>query len=216
MKKWMLIALIGTCAAGLVAAETNNVPWFKKIFNKSADETAPAVEPAPEVAAPAVTPEMPHTQRPNLTPEQIEKMKARRAQMQQREGEGDRPHQMMNPQQMEKMKAMHEELMKLGEAARNEADPAKKEVLVGQLRAKLTEVADKMLMEQKKRLEQAEKELPKLRERLAASEQNKSARIEDQIKRILAGEPLMPFDGKQKGKPGEGKAKKGPKPPVEE
>lgn len=216
MKKWILIAFIGTCAAGLVAAETNNLPWYKKIFNKSADETAPVVEPAPEAAAPAVTPEKPHTQRPNLTPEQIEKMKARKAQMQHREGEGDRPHQMMNPQQMEKMKAVHEEIMKLGEAARNETDPAQKEVLVGQLRTKLTAIADRMLAEQKKRLEQAEKELPKLRERLAASEKNKSARIEDQVNRLLAGEPLMPFDGRQKGKPGEGKLKKGPKPPAEE
>lgn len=135
-------------------------------------------EPAPAVtAAPVPAPEKPRMQRP--------------------EGQGERQRPQINPEQMEKMKAQHEELMKLGETARNETDPAKKEALVGQLRAKLTEVADKMQAEGKKRLEQAEKELPKLREKLAEAEKNKTARIEEQVQRILAGEPLKGPEGKR-------------------
>jgi CRISPR/Cas system CSM-associated protein Csm2 small subunit len=101
------------------------------------------------------------------------------------------------PEQMAKMKAQREELMKLGEAARNETDPAQKEALVSQLRAKLTEVGDKMQAEGKKRLEHAEAELAKLKEKLAEAEQKKSARIEEQVQRILAGEPLRGADGKR-------------------
>jgi hypothetical protein len=154
-------------------------------------------------------------QRPQLTPEQKEKIKARAAQQQrERVGEGQRPQ--PTPEQKEKMKAQHEALMKLGEAARNETDPVKKEVLVAELRAKLTEIADKMQGEAKKRLEQAEKELPKLRERMAHSENNKAARIEEQLQRILAGEPLKGPEGKRPELPGEGRHKKGPKPPVAE
>ena len=224
MKKWMTIVLISVCTAGLAAAE-DTVPWYKKLFNKNADEQTQVIPPAPEVSAPASVPEAPRMkrheglseeQRQKLTPEQIETMKARKAQMQQREGkeEGQRPK--VNPEQMEKMKAAHEALMKLGEAARNETDPAKKEALIGQLRTKLTENADNMLAEQKKRLEQAEKEVPKLKERMADFEKNKSARIEEQVQRILAGEPLKRPEGKRSELPGDGKHKKGAKPPVTE
>jgi hypothetical protein len=206
MKKWMQMVLIGTFTAGLAVAETNKLPWYKKMFNKSADETVPAIEPAASevaVTAPAVIPDVPKKHRPELTPEQIEKMKARREKMQQGKKTGDRPH--MTPEQMEKMKAMHEELMKLGEAARTEADPVKKEALVGELRTKLTAIADRIQAKQKKRLEQAGKEMEKLKKRIADYEANKSARIEEQIQRILAGEPLRAS--------GEGPHKKGPKPP---
>ncbi|MBM4151922.1 MAG: hypothetical protein FJ220_00140 [Kiritimatiellaceae bacterium] len=122
---------------------------------------------------------------------------------------GDR----ISPEQKEKMKAEHAELMKLGEAARNETDPAKKEVLIGQLRARLTANADKMYAEGKKRLEQAEAEVPKLKARLAEAEKNKEARIEQRLQQILSGEPMMPHGDKQPGKPGDGPRKKGPKEP---
>ncbi len=102
------------------------------------------------------------------------------------------------------MKAMHEALKQLGEAARNETDPAKKEALIGELRTKLTAIADRIQAEQKKRLEQAGKEMKNLEKRIADYEANKSTRIEEQIQRILAGEPLRG--------PGEGQHKKGPKP----
>lgn len=221
MKKWMVYGLIGALTAGLAMAE-DTVPWYKKLFNKNADEQTQVIPPAPAAPAPAVpvpavpavtaTPGPKHQvagegQRPKLTPEQMEKMKALR-------GAGDRQQMPLSPEKMEKMKAQHEELMRLGEAARNETDPAKKEELVGQLRAKLTEIADKMQAEAKKRLEQAEKEMPKLRERLADAEKNKSARIEEQLQRILAGQPLeMP--GKRP-ELGGGKYKKNPKPAAAE
>ena len=229
MKKWMLIALIGACAAGLAAAETNSVPWYKKLFNKNADETAPVIEPAPEVSAPApvTAPEMPRMQRreglseeqrAKLTPEQLEKMKARKAQMQQkqREGAGDRQRPKMNPQQLEKMKAQHKALMKLGEAARTETDPVKKEALIAELRVKLTEVSDKIQEEAKKRLERVGKEMKNLEKRIADYDANKSVRIEEQVQRILAGEPLKGPEGRRQGGLGEGKNKKGPKPPAAE
>jgi len=123
--------------------------------------------------------------------------------MQRPEGKGDQRNQ-LSPEQKEKMKARHEELMKLGEAARNEPDPAKKEVLVGQLRAKLTEMADERQANMKKRIDDAEKELPKLKERLVQSEKNKSANIEKKIQRVLAGEPIDQPKGasKKAGKKG--------------
>jgi len=112
--------------------------------------------------------------------------------IQRSEGKGDQRKQ-LSPEQIEKMKARHEELKKLGDAARNETDPAKKELLVGQLRAKLTQMADERQAEIKKRIDSAEKELPKLKERLAQSEKNKSANIEKKIQRILAGESIEPL-----------------------
>jgi septal ring factor EnvC (AmiA/AmiB activator) len=129
-------------------------------------------------------------------------------------GDGQRPE--LSPEKLEKMakmKAAHEGLMKLGEAARNETDPAKKEALIGQLRTKLTEDADKMLIEQKKRLEKAEKEVPKLKKRMEEFEKNKSARIEEQIQRILTGESPKKPEGKRPEGPSAGKHKKDPKPP---
>lgn len=208
MKKWMLMVLIGTCAAGLAVAETNDVPWYKKIFNKSADETAPVVEPAPEVSAPA--PVVGKT-RPKLTPEQMKKMKARRAHMQKFEGFGERKHQ-MNPRQMAKMKAQREALMKLGKAARSETDPAKKKALVAELRTKLTEVSDAIQARAKQRLAAADREIKGLEKRIADYDKNKEARIDEQVRRILAGEPLKGPGGKHHGGPGAGKNKKGPKP----
>jgi hypothetical protein len=226
MKKWMIVILIGAWTAGLAVAE-EKVPWYKKLFNKSADEPAQVFDPAPEVSVPAPepVPEMPRMQRreglnegqrPKLTPEQVEKMKARKAQMQQREGAGDRQHPRLSPEQMEKMKAQHEALMQLGEAARNETDPVKKEALVAELRVKLTAIDDKIQQAAKKRLEQAGKEMTHLEKRIADYEQNKDARIEEQVKRILAGEPLKKPAGIGMERLGEGQIKKGPKPPVAE
>jgi hypothetical protein len=228
MKKWMIYGLLGALAACLAVAE-ETVPWYKKLFNQNADEQtqvvppAPAAQAAPAPVAPAPVAPAPEVKpkaagdRPQLTPEQIEKMKAlREASGQKREGAGEYKRPQLPPEQMEKMKAQHEELMKMGEAARNETDPVKKEILVGQLRAKLTEIADKMQAEAKKRLDQVEKELPKLRERIADYENNKAARIEDQVKRILAGQPLAQHEGKRPDQQAAGKAKKAPKAPAAE
>lgn len=113
-----------------------------------------------------------------------------------RDGMGERQRPQMSPEQMEKMKAHREELMKLGEAARNEADPVKKEALVADIRTKVTEMVDKMQAEHEKRLERAEKELSTLREKLAEGEKNKAAQIEEHVQRIVAGKPPR-GDGKR-------------------
>jgi len=195
MKKWMNYVVIMGLTAGTASAA-----WWP-FGSDEKEEAAPAVAPASE-------PVKEH-QRTQMTPEQMEKMKARRE-------AGGQGHPRMSPEQMEKMKAMHEELKKIGEAARNETDPAKKEVLVGQLRAKLSEVADKMQAEGQKRMEKAETELTKLKEKLAEAEQKKSARIEQQVQRILAGEPMRGPDGKRPEGASKKEGKKRPAAPIVE
>ena len=161
-----------------LTAGTASAAWWPFGSDKKAEQ-------APAVQAPATAPEMSHMQRP--------------------EGKGEGRRSQMSPEQKEKMKARHEELKKLGEAARNEPNPAKKDVLIGQLRTKLTEMADERQAGMKKRIENAEQELPKLKERLAEAEKNKSANIEKQVQRILAGEPIERPEGaysKKEGKKG--------------
>ncbi|HNX53473.1 MAG TPA: hypothetical protein PKI68_06980 [Pontiellaceae bacterium] len=204
MKKWMIYVLIGACAAGMATAE-ETVPWYKKLFTKNADEETQVIPPAPAVTAPASAPEVKQGQRPALTPEQKERMKAH-AQLQQREGAGPRP--MMTGEQAEKMKAQREELNKLGAAARNETDPARKEALIAGLRAKLTAIADQRQAENKKRLEKAEQDLPKLKAQIEELEKNKTDRIEKQLQAILSGEPF------KAGESGDRKGKKAGKAPV--
>lgn len=161
--------------AGL-ATGTASAAWWPFGSDKKEEQ-------APAMTTPATVPEPTQMQRP--------------------EDKGARLMQ-LSPELREKIKARHEELKKLGDAARNETDPAKKEALVGQLRAKLTAMADERQDEIKKRIANAEKELPKLRERLAEAEKNKSASIEKQVQRILAGEPIERPEGalKKDGKKG--------------
>lgn len=163
MKKWIAVILMSAFSAGLVSAEDGNVPWYKKMFGAGGETSDQVMPPPPESPAP----EMPRMQRP--------------------EGKGDWKTQ-MDPERREKMKAHHDEVMKLGAAIRNETDPAKKEALTAQLRAKVTEMVDQMLADQAKRLEQAEKEMPKLRERLADAQKNKDTRIEEHVQQIISGE----------------------------
>lgn len=175
MKKWMTMILIGVITAGLAVAEEAKVPWYKKMFGKSADEQTQVIPPPP--AAPAPAPEM--------------------MRMQRHEGMDGKQRPQLSPEQVEKMKAQHEALMKLGDMARNETDPVKKEALVAELRAKVTELIEKAQAEAKTRLEKAEQELPKLKEKIAEAEKNKADRIEKQVQRILAGEPPKRPEGKR-------------------
>jgi hypothetical protein len=163
MKKWMAVILMSALSSGMASAEDPGVPWYKQIFGADGDKQEQVIPPPP----PDPAPEMQRMRRPD--------------------GKGERMMQ-INPEQREKMKAHHEEVMKLGEAIRNEADPAKKEALTADLRAKVTAMVDRMLAEQAKRMEQAEKELPKLKERLAKAQKDKAARIEEQVQRIISGE----------------------------
>lgn len=201
MKKWMMMVLIGSITTGIATAEEAKAPWYKRLFGMSADEQTQVVPPAPvqvPVATPAPVPVpvatpahgAPRMQRPDGKPQ-------------------------VTPEQMEKMKAQREALMKLGEAARTETDPAKKEILVGQLRAKVTEMNEKTLAELKKRVEQADQEMPKLKERLANAEKNKAARIEEQVQKILKGEPITKPEGKRpEGASPKKEGKKAPAPAV--
>lgn len=155
--------------AGL-AAGTASAAWWPFGSDKKTEQ-------AP-VPAPVAAPEMPRLQRP--------------------EGiAGEHQRVQLTPEQKEKMKAQHEAMMKLGEAARNETDPAKKEALIAQIRAQVTEMAEKGQAEAKKRLEQAEKELPRLKEKMAEAEKNKAARIEEHVQRILAGGPIKGSESKR-------------------
>lgn len=201
MKKWMTYILIGACTAGMAVAE-DNVPWWKKPFVKSSEEEPQIMPPPPPAPVPPPGMRPDEGSRPVLPREQKEKLKARL----QQQGGAEHPAQ-FNPRQIEKMKAQHEALMKLGEAARNETDPVKKEALIAELRVKLVEIADKMQAEARKRLEQAGKEIANLQKRIDDYDKNKEARIEGQVQRILAGEPLREPEGKHK---------KDPKPPAAE
>ncbi len=184
MKKWMNYIMV----VGLTAGTASAVWWPFGSDKKT--EQSPAAPAKAVPATPAAAPEKSHMQR--------------------MEGKGDQRMQ-LSPEQKEKMKARQEELMKLGGAARSETDPAKKDVLVGQLRAKLTAMADERQVEMKKRIDNAENELPKLKERLAESEKTQSARVEKQVQRILSGESIERPEGSSLKKEG----KKGAKAPAE-
>ena len=108
-----------------------------------------------------------------------------RAQMDKRGGRPDGP---MDPEMMEAMKANHKAIRELGEAARAETDPTKKEELVAQLRTKLGEVGDLMQKKWEERLAQAEERLAGLKAKIEESKTNRDALIEEQVQRILSGE----------------------------
>ena len=107
----------------------------------------------------------------------------------------------------EKMKAERAAIQKLAEAARNETDPVKKAERTDQLRAKVTEGAEKRNAEFRKRLGKAEEGVEKMKARLADAEKNKEQRIEKHVQGLLAGK-------KPARKEGKGPGKKGP-PPAE-
>ncbi|MEI7851586.1 MAG: hypothetical protein WCH86_07110 [Kiritimatiellales bacterium] len=176
MKKWInYIAAVGLTAGAASAA------WPFGSENKV--EQTPATSAKVIPATPSADPET--------------------SNMKRAEGKGDQQKQ-LSPEQKEKIKARHEELKNLGEAARNETDPAKKDALVGQLRAKLTEMADERLADKKKRIDNVEKDISELKENLEKAVKNKSANIEKQLQRILAGEPIDQPKGasKKEGKKG--------------
>ncbi len=94
------------------------------------------------------------------------------------------------------MKAHREAVQKLTEAARNETDPEKKAARVDELRAKVTEGAEKMHAEFRNRLARAEGDVTKMKERLADAEENKEQRIEQHVQDLLAGKKPERPEGK--------------------
>jgi len=113
---------------------------------------------------------------------------------------GQRPK--MSDEKQAEMKAEREATHKLADAARNEADPVKKAALVDQLRAKVTEGAEKRNAEFSKRLEKAEQGVTKMKERLAKAEKEKEQKIEEHIQKLLSGEKPQHPEGKRSGKKG--------------
>ena len=104
------------------------------------------------------------------------------------EERGHHPGGPMDHEMMSLMKANHKAIRELGEAARAETDPAKKEELVAQLRTKLGEVGDLMQKKWEERLAQAEERIASLKEKVEYSKANRDALIEEHVQRILSGE----------------------------
>lgn len=181
MKKSIIYLLLAVFAAGIAAAD-DSAPWWKFGFGD---------DPEKELVPP-----------PEPPPEEGPRFEGRRSDMREmRKHRGP----MMNEEQRAKIKAYYEEIHRLAEAARSEADPVKKEALVGQLRIKLTEGAERMQEEFRKRLEKAEQEVVKMRDRLEEGEKNMSARVEEHLQRILSGE--SPERSRRGSGPHEGRPK---------
>ena len=104
------------------------------------------------------------------------------------EERGHHPGGPMDHEMMGLMKANHKAIRELGEAARAETDPAKKEEIVAQLRTKLGEVNDLMQKKWEERLAQAEERISDLREKVEYSKANRDELIEEHVQRILSGE----------------------------
>jgi hypothetical protein len=181
MKKSMTCLLLAVFAAGVAVAD--GPPWWKFGFGNNAGN---------EDACPQEAPRRDGS-----------RFEGRRPDMR----DMNRPHRgpVLNEEQRTKIKAYYEEVHQLAEAARAEAEPVKKEELVGQLRAKLTEGAKRMQAEFSKRLEQAEKDVAKMRERLDEGEKNMSARVEEHLQKILSGDrpehPRGDRSGPRAGRP---------------
>lgn len=97
-------------------------------------------------------------------------------------------------------RAEFQEIRQLGEAARKEADEAKKAEIVAQLREKLNVSAEQMQKRQEKRLAEMEarvarqqetltKRLDALKAVLANSQAHRAEWIDEQVERILSGNP---------------------------
>lgn len=169
MEKQIVYACILSLAAGIVVAEEKSL-WWKLGFGDDAKEQVGQQAP----------------QRPSHGRGRD------RSDMQYR-------RQKVGEEQRAKMKAHFEELRKLGQAARNEADPVKKEALISELRGKLTAGAERMQVEFRKRVEKAEADIVKMRKRLEEGEKNLSNRVEGHLKRILSGEPPQRGKGGREG-----------------
>lgn len=182
MKKWMIVIVTGMIMAGSVSAAL----W--PFGSKEKPEEAPAV----------VTPsDDPSEMQHKRSPEERDKMQRKRPQL--------------TEEQRAEMKVNHQAMQNLVEAARAETDPAKKAELTDQLRVKLTDGAEKMHAEFRKRLERAEGDVAKMKQRLAEEVQNKDQKVEEQLQRLLSGEKFNRPEGKG---PREGQRRPAP-PPAE-
>lgn len=108
-----------------------------------------------------------------------------------------RKNNMMSEAQRSKIRADREKaLRRMVTLIQNEMDPAKKAILVDQLRAKLVQDAERAQAGFRKRLELAEKEVLKMKKRLWDAEKNLDRNVEEQLKRVLSGERFERPQGK--------------------
>ncbi len=96
----------------------------------------------------------------------------------------------------------------LAEAARVELDEVKKTELINQLRSKLIEDADRMHVEFRKRLKQAEANMESMKARLADAVTNRTQKVEERLQKLLSCEVSNERSGRSKlGKRSKGKCK---------
>jgi len=110
-----------------------------------------------------------------------------------------RMHPEISEEQHQKIRAQRERIIALAKAARNETDEVHKAEIVKQLRAKLTEGAERMQEAFRKRLERAEKGVEKMRARLADAEKNREKKVEEHLQKLLSGEVPDPVPGHPEG-----------------
>ncbi len=161
MKKWMVYVLMVVFAVGFAVAK-DKAPWWKLGFGGDDKEQITTNE----------APQPPPSGRPDR--------------------ENDRHRQKTSYEKQMEMKAQDEAIRSLVEAARSEIDPVKKAELTEQLRVKLTDRAEKIMKARSlhKRLEKAEVDVETMRERLKHREEEMSRRVEEQLQKLLSGEPL--------------------------
>lgn len=160
MKRWMIVVLSGFITVGSVSAAI----W--PFGSKEKKETPSAVNPQ-------VKPGEMHRKSPQGFRDRMQ-----------------RRHPEIREEQRARMKANFKEIQKLVAAARAETDPAKKSERIGQLREKLSEGADRMLAGFSQRLNRAEAEVEKMKQRLAEEVKNKDRKVDEQLQRLLAGEKI--------------------------
>ena len=106
--------------------------------------------------------------------------------MRNRDGHG--PHGMMSDELHTQMSADRQKVRQLVRSVRAETDDAKKAELTDQLRATLRESADRVQARQEARLAQAEEHFNSLKQRIEQSKANRDANIEEEVRRLIAGE----------------------------
>lgn len=86
-----------------------------------------------------------------------------------------------------KINTEREALHKLAEEARAEVDPVKKAAMIDELRTRMTEGANRIQADFRKRLLKAEADVRKMREKLTSAENHQKERVEDQLRKMLSG-----------------------------
>ncbi len=108
-------------------------------------------------------------------------------QQQMRRGPRGEQRPQLTEEQRAKMKEHRKAIQELAEIARAETDPVKKAELVDQLRVKVTEHVEKIQVEFRKRLKNAEQGVEKMKERFADAEKDMDQRIEQHVQDLLDG-----------------------------